>query len=90
MRLADAHFEKNQGNESTAKSEAQEGGNVSYKVIGFKNGKKVGYLKDHTGRVMVFTTRKEAETAAGIESMQIENLGIGCKIIQVKAKAGKK
>jgi hypothetical protein len=56
----------------------------------FKNGKKVGLLKDHTRKVMVFTTRKEAETAAGIESMQIENLGIDCKIVRIKPRAGKK
>jgi hypothetical protein len=90
MQLEDAQFGKNQGNESTAKSEAEEHRDVRYKIIGFKNGKKVGFLRDHTGTVMVFTTRKEAETAAGIESMQMENLGIDCKIVRVKPRAGKK
>ena len=90
MQLAEAQCGKNQGNESTAKGKTRKARDMNYKVIGFRKGKKVGPLRDHTGKVMVFTTRKEAETAAGIESMQIENLGIGCKIIQVKAKAGKK
>ena len=61
---------------------------MSYLVVGFENGKKVGALKDHTGKVIVFQTRLEAETAAGIESMQIENLGIECKIVRIKSKAG--
>lgn len=61
-----------------------------YKVVGYENGKRVGFLKDHTGKVMVFGTRKEAETTANIESIQIENLDIEYKIVRAKRKAGKK
>ena len=35
---------------------------MSYKVIGSKNGKRIGFLKDHTGKVMAFRTKIEAET----------------------------
>ena len=63
---------------------------MSYKVLGFKNGKKVGLLRDHTEKVMVFRTRKGAETTAAIEATQIENLGIDCKIVRIKPKVSKK
>ena len=88
MRSRDAQCWKNRSNESTANSATWGGENVCYKIVGYKNGKKLGSMRDHTGKVLVFRTKLEAETTANIESLQIENIGVKTKVVRIKSKAG--
>jgi len=90
LRLRDAQCRKNRLNESTANGTTRGGESVSYKIVAYKNGKKIGSMRDHTGKVMVFKTKQEAETTKGIESLQIESVGLNLEIVQIRQKAGKR
>jgi len=59
---------------------------MTYKLVGYKKGRKLGSYKDDNGKVVVFKTKQEAITAANIESLQFENIGIEIKVVQIKSK----
>lgn len=59
---------------------------MPYRIDAYRNKKKVGTLRDNSGKILILDTRKEAVTTAHLESQQMESEGITYKIVKARKK----
>ena len=57
---------------------------MKYRLDGYRNGKKIGSLRNSIGKIIFFETKTEAITIGNIESTQIENQGIAYMVVKIK------
>lgn len=57
---------------------------MRYKLVGFKEKRELGSLRDHKGEILVFLTEESAITTAQTESMQMENTGVRFEIVPIE------
>jgi len=54
-----------------------------YQIVAYRGKKRLGYLRDHKGKVMKFKDKRDAQTTANIESTQMESEGLDLKVVKI-------